>query len=214
MNTVDLSKNQKEGQTLAQKAQMGKKRPEPIKEKVPEKKKKPMKRYDIDEVFNPAEEVRDEKYDARNFSRPKSPANNEQYWKMAVFALLILVVGIFGYMKIFPGKENGEVLGEAQEKEKWYAVKLVNNEEYYGQIGELNADPIVIKNVYYNYDQVQATQPVEGEKTDGNRLRLIKRGKETHGPAGSMNIVRAQVVYMEELSTESKVLQAILDYEK
>ncbi|MFH0923104.1 MAG: hypothetical protein V1825_00025, partial [Candidatus Falkowbacteria bacterium] len=45
-------------------------------------------------------------------------------------------------------------------------------------------------------------------------IRLVKRGKETHGPSGVMNIVRAQVVYMEPLDEESKVLKAILNYEK
>jgi hypothetical protein len=71
----------------------------------------------------------------------------------------------------------------------------------------------VIENVYYDYDQLNPAAKEE-ERSDTSSLRLVKRGKETHGPVGTMNIVRAQIVYMEPLANDSKVLKAILDYEK
>jgi hypothetical protein len=227
MKTVDLSKIQKEAREAEQRRQaavdnqikLARKKVETARKeaaKEPVEKKRPV-RHDIDEVFNPKEEERTQKYDVKSFSRPQA-ANNENIWKAGVFVLLIIIVGFFGYMKFFSGGETGEVLGEAAQEEKWYAIRLINNEEYYGQISDVSADPIVIKNVYYNYDQLNAKDgaapPAEGEKIDTGKLRLIKRGKETHGPAGSMNLVRAQVVYMEEMGEDSKVLQAILDYEK
>ena len=88
----------------------------------------------------------------------------------------------------------------------------MNDEIYYGQIDDIKSDPIVIKNAYYNYDQANKEKNKEEDKS--NNLRLIKRGKETHGPNGTMDIVRSQVVYMELLSDDSKVLQAIINYEK
>jgi len=44
-------------------------------------------------------------------------------------------------------------------------------------------------------------------------LRLVKKGKETYGPSGVMEVVRSNVVYMDILKEDSKVLKAILDYE-
>ena len=69
---------------------------------------------------------------------------------------------------------------------------------------------MIIENVYYNYDQQKGTKTIE----ETGSLRLVKRGQETHGPEGIMNIVRLQVLYMEPLKKDSKVLEAILNYEK
>ncbi len=93
----------------------------------------------------------------------------------------------------------------------WYAVKLINGEIFYGQIGNTASDPIVMEKVYYNYDQLK--DKAKEANTSGN-LRLVKRGKEAFGPSGTMNIVRSQIVYMEPMKETSKVLQAILEYEK
>ena len=90
---------------------------------------------------------------------------------------------------------------------EWYAVKLINNEVYYGQIGNIKSDPLVIENVYYNYDS-------NDPQDQSNNLRLVKRGKESYGPSGVMNIVRSQVLFIEPLKQDSKVLQAIREYEK
>jgi len=107
--------------------------------------------------------------------------------------LAVVLVIIFAGFWVFWDRE-GDV--------GWYAVKLVNEEIYYGRISDLAADPVVMSDVYYNYSQDET----------GN-IRLIKRGNETHGPAGTMNIPRSQVVYMESLSDDSKVLKAILENE-
>ncbi|WP_319526173.1 hypothetical protein [uncultured Desulfosarcina sp.] len=95
----------------------------------------------------------------------------------------------------------------------WYAVKLVSGETYYGQINDTDADPVVIKNVYYNYDQMLENQGKNNTNQSGS-VRLVKRGKEPHGPDTTMSIIRNQVKYMEALKQDSKVLQAILQYEK
>lgn len=89
----------------------------------------------------------------------------------------------------------------------WYAIKLVNNEMYFGQVADIKADPLAIKNVYYNYQG-------KDETDQSSNLRLVKRGKESYGPSGEMLVVRSQVVYIEPLKNNSKVLEAILDYEK
>jgi hypothetical protein len=44
------------------------------------------------------------------------------------------------------------------------------------------------------------------------RLTLIKMGNEIHGPMDSMLINRSQVVLVEDLKNDSRVVQAINDY--
>ena len=122
--------------------------------------------------------------------------------KLIVFILAIMAVSAAAYfLKKSPGNTGQD----------WYAVKLVNGEIFYGQIADTKADPVVMKNVYYDYDQAKGDKK---EVSQTGNIRLVKRGQETYGPAGTMDIVRAQVLFMEPMKDDSKVLKAILEYEK
>jgi hypothetical protein len=172
----------------------------PIEKKSAEKKSRNSE--EIDKIFNDADE---EKYNNR-ISRPQPRKIDDNiYGKILVTIVLLAMLG-GGYIFLKKDTAGGEaVSGEA----KWYAVELVNGEVYYGQITDKSADPVELNKVYYNYDQ----EKKEGESPSAN-LRLVKRGKEAHGPSGSMSIVRSQVILFEELKKDSKVLKAILDNEK
>ena len=128
--------------------------------------------------------------------------------RLAVFILAFLIVGFTVYSLFFKSQTGTQIAVKSQ---NWYAVKLVDGEIFYGQIKDTKTDPIVIANVYYNYDQVKTK---DGQKTgdQAGSLKLVKRGQETHGPDGTMDIVRSQVLFMEPLKADSKVLKAILEY--
>jgi|GEM_PF-830221 len=100
--------------------------------------------------------------------------------------------------------------------EKWHALKLVDGEVFYGRVADPAADPVVVRNVYYDYDQMKdkKEEARNGETNPAGNIRLVKRGRETHGPDGTLNVVRSQILYLEPLSEESKVLKAIIDNEK
>ncbi|MCG2695554.1 hypothetical protein L6248_01315 [Candidatus Parcubacteria bacterium] len=152
----------------------------------------------------------EEKEDLKKISKPKVKQVNEGFAKrLTIIAAIILIC--FTVYWIFYNDNPASDTSDSNKQANWYTVKLINSEVYYGQISDLSADPVVINNVYYNYDQIEGNN--ENTSETGS-IRLVKRGKETHGPSGVMNIVRAQVVYMEPLDEESKVLKAILNYEK
>ena len=163
----------------------------------------------IDKVFQ--ETKGEEVQNLKKIEQYKEPKVNENIFRRAVFFLALIIIGAVVYFMFVRGddkKQNQTVVD-------WYAVKLINGEEYYGEISDTKSDPIVLNNVYYNYDQLKdgVINKDYSPETSAN-LRLVKRGKETHGPSGSMDIVRAQVVYMEPLKEDSKVLKAILNYQK
>ena len=166
-----------------------------------ETRQKKQKNNPIDRVYSETGEK-----DFHTINRPKEKKVNETFVKrLVIFLALILILVVLFF--IFSNKENPN----KEVSTNWYSVKLASGEIFYGQIEDTKADPVVIKNVYYNYDQQEETG--KEIKETGN-LRLVKRGKETHGPDGTMNIVRQQVLYMEPLKEDSKVLGAILNYEK
>lgn len=144
--------------------------------------------------------------DLKKISQPEIKELPQGLIKIIVIFLAIIVIGATVYIMFFRS-------GEKLETGNWYSVKLIDGEVFYGQIADVKADPLVISNAYYNYDQAKAK---EGNKTveETGSLRLVKRGQETHGPSGTMEIVRSQVLFMEQLKQDSKVLKAILDYEK
>lgn len=169
----------------------------------------PSKAKQIERVYNNGGEEKTRK-ELQQISQPKPAKVNESIFKRIVIVLasvLVVVIAIW-FFRDFRGDN-------VTEEPAWYTIKLINNEVYYGQVSDLSADPVVVSNVYYHYDQINAESGSGDEEVnESGSLRLVKRGKETHGPSGTMNIIRAQVVYLEPLDNNSKVLQAILDYEK
>lgn len=159
----------------------------------------------LEKIYEAGEEP---KKDWQTISRPAPKKDYSRLWRALIFILAFLIVGFTAYGLFF---KNPAVFNQAPKDQNWYAVKLVNGETFYGQIEDIKSDPVVMANVYYNYDQAKTGQKEVAETAS---LRLVKRGKETHGPDGTMDIVRVQVLIMERLKSDSKVLQAILEYEK
>jgi hypothetical protein len=146
----------------------------------------------------------------QKISRPAAKRVNSSLYRRIVIVLAAIIALSAVYWLVFRHAPDGGTETKTFLAPKWYMVKLINGETYYGQITNVSADPVVLDTVYYNYDQLNPDQP---KTEDGGNLKLVKRGKETHGPDGTMDIVRAQVVYMEPLKDDSKVLKAILDNE-
>jgi hypothetical protein len=207
--TVDLSK---------------KLNPQPPKKETPAPDRFPMRKKvfqshakDIDEVFG-ADADEKEEQPVRNkmhqiYQPVRSRFEGDIYKKATVVLSLLLVLSI-GYFLFFNNHEAVKVETGSQANSGWYSVKLLSNETYYGQIADLSSDPVLITNVYYDYDQINAASSTAKTKPETASIRLVKRGNETHGPDGALSVVRAQVVYMEALKADSKVLKAILEYQK
>lgn len=157
----------------------------------------------IDQVYsNKAKE----KEELQKINKPLERKISEPILKRIVILSAVILIGFVVYFLFF----NKNKVADNTDSINWYSVKLVDGEIFYGQIEDIASDPIVIKNAYYNYDQ----QKNDNEVNKSDSLRLVKRGQETHGPDGTLNVVRMQILYMEPLKNDSKVLNAILNYER
>ncbi|HAM88713.1 MAG: hypothetical protein US83_C0003G0048 [Candidatus Falkowbacteria bacterium GW2011_GWC2_38_22] len=172
---------------------------------------KPSNAEGIDRVYNDSE---DEKTDLHKITRPSMKLNIEQLQKQIIIALVLIMIIAGAYWLFFVKGKNQAIVSGDEKTASWYSIKLINGEVYYGEIANTASDPVVLKNVYYNYDQINPATAGTEKKEESASLRLVKRGNEAHGPDGNMEIVRTQVVFMEPLKEDSKVLRAILDYEK
>lgn len=168
----------------------------------------------IERLFDdaPAKEIKREQQNINMPTKAQSANLYQRALTLVVAAAIIIGAYYFWTHRKPSANPENDPGKQAQQTQtaKWYAVKLADGEVYYGQIKNLSADPISMANVYYNYDQVKDAKK---EISEVGSIRLVKRGQESHGPTGDLEIVRAQVLFMEPLADGSKVLKAILENE-
>lgn len=205
-----MSDNFQQTVNLRAKEEKEREQPRKFKKKILSKRPQNLSR-EIDRVYDENKDV-ESAPDLHKISRPAVKQTTTNIYKQLSFILLVVLVLVFAYFFIFNKEEK--VVENPSTEEKWYMIKLSDNSVYYGQISDVSADPIVIRNVYYNYDQLKPVDNTDEEPKETNSLRLVKRGKESHGPDGTMSMVRSQVLFMEPLKQDSKVLQAIIEYER
>jgi hypothetical protein len=158
--------------------------------KRPALRKKEIKASEIDKLYeeeeNSLSQKKRENTEFKKMNKPPKEGTNSNPYKGLVFILIVFVL-FLAYYSFFrdTGTSNQEMVSM---EEKWYSVELVNGEVFYGLVSDVSGDPFVVRNVYYNYDQEK-----EGEDAGNGNLRLVKRGKETYGPDGDINIIRSQV---------------------
>jgi len=154
-----------------------------------------------------------ERQEWQKIEQPKEPRRlKEKTYRQATLVLAVLMIVGAVYWQFRQPPVSAVKEAKKEENNQWYMVRLADKEVFYGQVADQSADPVVLNNVYYDYDQPKDGEAPKTEETPN--MRLVKRGKEAHGPSGTMNIVRSQVMFMEPLADDSKVLKAILGYEK
>ena len=129
-------------------------------------------------------------------------------WLMPLIFVIIIAAVIAGLVyftqpfgtTITEDFEHGEEVAPTVKTGEYQAVFLTNGQVYFGKVtSSLTAQFITLEDVYY-------IGPSVGETDETN---LIKLGNETHGPEDKMQINRDQVVMVENLKGESKIVQAI-----
>lgn len=115
------------------------------------------------------------------------------------FSVAFLVLGVsfvlfFSMRSNFPALEDG----------KWQAVFLSNDQVYFGKITEVNSAYVSLKNVYY----LRTSSDLE-KNDPGQSLNLVKLGGELHGPEDLMYIPKKNIMFWENLKSDSRVLKLI-----
>jgi len=115
---------------------------------------------------------------------------------LLVIGVLILIISYFSF-----------ILYSSQFKEEYQAVFLTNGQVYFGHL-DSSRELYELTDIYYlqvNQDLQRAAEDVSN-KPD---LTLIKLGEELHGPTDRMLINRDQVLFVEDLKQNSKVIKSI-----
>ncbi len=148
----------------------------------------------------------------------KSPRNGS--WLKGLVTLVIVLVIIGGGIYLIADYTGigGNLLTKGSVlKTDWQAVFLSNGQVYFVQVEKIGRDFLYLKDIYYLQvvtlqDANTIAQPNDVQTQPEQRLTLIKLGNEIHGPADEMMINRDQIVLIEDLKDDSRVVQAINDY--
>ena len=132
---------------------------------------------------------------------------------ITVISVLVIVVlggGFFIYKKMTT--QGGTLIKDAGDNISDYtSVFLVNGQVYFGKLYQETGESLDLRDIYYLKAESTATDGKTSTQQSGNvPFSLVKLGEELHGPNDRMRINRQQVLFIESLKTNSKVVEAIL----
>lgn len=134
----------------------------------------------------------------------------------ALVVLLILVALAMGWSWWLFGRNTNYDEGKTINSKEFQAVFLTNGQVYFGKLGDLNHKYVTLTDIYYL--QVQSSdnslQNASSSTTTNSQVSLAKLGSELHGPEDKMSISSDQVLFWENLKSDSKVSQAISKYQQ
>ncbi|MCL5436202.1 MAG: hypothetical protein M1275_03925 [Patescibacteria group bacterium] len=156
---------------------------------------------------------------AYDSSLPEMPARSVRRSSKGPWILLltiVIVLAVVGFIfrdKLFMGKAS---VGKAN----FQAVFLTNGQVYFGKMSDSGSRYVTLDNIYYLQVTPVLQTGTEGQPGAGQQqqqqqqqLSLVKLGNELHGPVDQMHINRDQILFIEDLKEDGRVVQAIKDYE-
>ncbi|MFA5076744.1 MAG: hypothetical protein WC480_05040 [Patescibacteria group bacterium] len=125
--------------------------------------------------------------------------------KYLLLALLVLVI-----LVIIGGSVYLYLAGQKLASQDTYqAVFLINGQVYFGKIIEQNRENVMLTAVYYLQNKTTTADVNINSSDSKNDWTLVKLGSEFHGPTDQMVINRDNILFIEELRSDSRVIQAI-----
>ena len=123
---------------------------------------------------------------------------------------LVLVIVLAGWL-VWDKIQNRTTAIDAS---KYQAVFLTNGQFYFGKLQMLNNEYVKLTDVYYmQTDSTDSSSSLSTTNSttssDSSNYKLIKLGSEIHGPEDAMMIAKDQILYYENIKSDSKVGQLI-----
>ena len=141
----------------------------------------------------------------------ESRMSRKGIWKkikiaVGILILAVLVLWLVTYTSLLPLEFTPRFSSTFQ------AVFLTNGQVYFGKLYRENSSFPVLRHVYY-LQVTQPPQPLQEGQTPPTNINLVKLGGELHGPQDEMRINKDQILFVEDLKDDSKVVTAIQQLE-
>ena len=87
----------------------------------------------------------------------------------------------------------------------YQAVFLTNDQVFFGHISSQGGGYVTLTDVYYLRDKAPLVDPALA----ASDISLVKLGRELHAPTDKMRIAKDQILYVQELASNSRIIAAI-----
>ncbi len=122
--------------------------------------------------------------------------------RRVIVAILVVLIGASGYA----WQDGVPPFGPTADT--WHGVFLSNGQAYFGHFYSAPGEYATLREVYYVLaTQIQSQDPKEAAAPP--QLTLQRLGAEIHGPKQEMRIPKTAILFVEELRSDSKLIEAI-----
>lgn len=126
-----------------------------------------------------------------------------------VLIVVLVVLGIMAFQLSRSSSSDAVTSFGSVDAATYQAVFLTNGQVYFGKVTGANSDVIVLDDVYYLRVNQQLQPDQDANTNEQPQVLLVKLGNELHKPQTKMTISRDQVVFWENLQTDSPVVNGI-----
>ncbi len=116
------------------------------------------------------------------------------------------------FKRKFAGSAKEKVEIVAIDGSEYFAVFLSNNQVYFGKLADQGGQYLRLREVFYLRAQRQLQPDETGGELNKQQIQLIKLGSELHGPVDEIQFNRDNVLFIERLKKDSRVVAGIEQY--
>lgn len=146
----------------------------------------------------------------------RQPKKQKSVNKLLLTIVIGAVIAVLGLATWLLASMNSAASAPGVDANKYQAVFLNNGQVYFGKLVQVNDQYLKLTKVFYIQDSTAdatSTEKSDEQTTTGDK-KLIKLGKEVHGPEDAMIINRDHVTMYENLKTDSEVVKLITQYKE
>ena len=146
----------------------------------------------------------------------KKSDKNINLSRNAIIITILVVVIIILAASVAAIKIDQKRIAKENAFQGYQAVFLTNGKVYFGKVANKTSQFVNLTDIYYLQVNRDLQSPSEsGEKAQNiSDITLVKLGNELHGPQDEMQINRDQILFIENLKNDGKVVKAIENYKK
>lgn len=135
---------------------------------------------------------------------PIHSTSSKKKWLLPVLVLLVLLSAGFVGWKMVAGASDAPMT------DRYQAVFLNTGQIYFGHLKNIDRDYVTLDQAYYTKgSELPADATEEQKQATANNVSLVKVGDEVYGPENTMKIRADQVLFWQDLQSDSKVAKAI-----
>lgn len=134
--------------------------------------------------------------------RPVQQPRQRSFSKVKIASIVLAIVLVIAALLVV---DRVFLSATGVDKDKYQAVFLTNGQAYFGKLHDYGTQKPYMSDVYY----FQAGDTPQGDEGQQATQTLVKLGDEIHKPEDKLILNREAILFVENLSGEGSVVQAI-----